>query len=103
MVFLRNDVSLTWDGKTYRVYESGRRWGTSGWESSAPTCWMRTSFSSFTTLVSSSIWLDSCFVLMPSGEGALFAEAAACPQFPPANADGCFPPAGTVFLGSVHR
>lgn len=21
MVFLRNDVSLTWDGKTYRVYE----------------------------------------------------------------------------------
>lgn len=75
MVFLRNEVSFTcecfninmqWSQVTRKeCSEVGKQRlrgrGTLG----DLTCWMRTSFSSFITLVKSSIWFDSCFVLIP--------------------------------------
>lgn len=68
---------------------------------------MRTSFSSFITFVSSSIWLDSCFVLTPKRKGLLFAEVGQrwllALSSPLTNIDCCFPSAGTVFLGNILR
>ena len=82
MVFLRNEVSLTYKSSAINthLYEVSERSEVRQQELSGThrnckrvfTCWMRTSFSSLTTLVSSSIWFDSCFVLTPKRKGLLF-------------------------------
>ena len=69
---------------------------------------MRTSFSSLITLVNSSIWLDSCFVLTPKRKGPLFCSTEAevgvggwgYSPVTLTNTDCCFPNAGIVFPGT---